>query len=76
MTKLSFLIDTGAADSVVPPRPGDRDCPPSVVWLQAANGTAIAMFGKRRLELDLGLRRSFRRTFIITEVMSPILGTD
>ena len=44
--------------------------------LKAANGTAIATFGKRTLNLDLGLSEQFKWDFIIADVPMPILGID
>ena len=72
-TTLSYLIDTGAAVSVIPPRVSDKPSPPSVVQLQAANGTPIRTFGERSLSLTLGLRRNFTWTFVVADVTSPIL---
>ncbi len=45
-------------------------------YLQAMNDTNITTYGIRSLTLDLGLRRSFRWTFIIANVKQPILGAD
>ena len=48
MSKLSYLIDTGAEVSVLPPRSEDRDRSPIINrQLQTANGTAIRTFGQR-----------------------------
>ena len=55
-----FLVDTGAAVSVLPPVKSDRQHSQSGVHLLAANGTAILTFGTRSLTLNLGLRRPFR----------------
>ena len=78
---VKFLVDTGAAVSVLPP----SYCPLSSVSrsssfrspkLQAANSSPIATHGQQLLEIDLGLRRPFRWVFIIADVRQPILGAD
>ena len=70
-TAIRFLVDTGAAVSVITPA-ADKRCQQNLT-LQAANGTSIATYGKRSLTLDLGLRRSFQWVFIVAV---PILGAD
>ena len=78
---VKFLVDTGAAVSVLPP----SYCPLSSVSrsssfrspkLQAANSSPIATHGQQLLEIDLGLRRPFRWVFIIADVRQPILGAN
>lgn len=44
--------------------------------LGAANGTVINTYGSKLLELNLGLRRSFKHPFIVASVRRPILGAD
>ncbi|EZA58473.1 hypothetical protein X777_01172 [Ooceraea biroi] len=44
--------------------------------LFAANHTVIPTYGEKRITLDLGLRRKFVWTFIIADVVQPILGCD
>lgn len=75
-TCLSFLIDTGADVSVLPPRDIDKSNPPHSIALFAANGTPIRTFGERRMSLTLGLRRYFNWNFIIGDVDKPIIGKD
>ncbi|GBP45729.1 Transposon Tf2-9 polyprotein [Eumeta japonica] len=41
-----------------------------------ANGTEIKTYGLKTLVVDLGLRRSFRWTFVIADVKQHILGAD
>ncbi|GBP26297.1 Retrovirus-related Pol polyprotein from transposon 412 [Eumeta japonica] len=43
---------------------------------QPSNGTEIKTYGLKTLIVDLGLRRSFRWTFVIADVKQPILGAD
>lgn len=75
-TSSKYLIDTGADVSVVPRKWFASKQPPAPLQLYAANGTVIATFGKRLLQLDLGLRREFHWPFIIAEVSQPIIGAD
>jgi len=70
-----FLIDTGADVSVIPaPITGRRM--PSNFQLSAANSSKINTFGRKVLTLNLGLRRNFTWSFIIADVVKPILGAD
>ena len=75
ITKQRFLIDTGAAVSVLPPTKADRNRSSSL-QLTAANGTPIPTHGQRSITLDLGLKRCFRWIFIIADTPAPILGAD
>ena len=73
---LHFLVDTGAAVSVLPPYHTERKRPRADLTLQAVNGSPIATYGTHSLTLDLGLRRTFRWVFIVADVERPILGAD
>jgi len=70
-----FLVDTGADVSVIPAVPKERRNK-SKYTLCAANGTPIATFGQKLLQLDFGLRRSFQWPFCMAAVSKPILGID
>lgn len=72
----TFLVDTGAAVSVLPPSPTDRKYPQPHFNLQAANGSNISTFGRKSLTLNLGLRRSLPWIFVVADVSKPILGAD
>ena len=74
--KLTFLVDTGAQVSVLPPTHTDRLRKQEGFTLSAVNGTAIAIYGTRSLTLNLGLRRTFRWIFIIADIHKPLLGAD
>ena len=74
-SNISFLVDTGAEISVIPPTPGNKPITTDFK-LQAANGTKIDSFGKKTLSLDIGLHRPFQWTFIQARVKTPILGAD
>ncbi|UYV77288.1 hypothetical protein LAZ67_15000347 [Cordylochernes scorpioides] len=56
--------------------PPVKDSRPSHRQLFAASGSIIHTYGKRRLELDLGLGRLFRWPFIIADVGVSIIGAD
>lgn len=72
-----FLVDTGAEVSIIPPSSSDRTAHHhSQFSFQAVNSTHIPTYGVRSLTLDLGLRRTFRWTFIVADVKKPILGAD
>ena len=71
-----FLVDTGAAVSVVPPSRTERLHQRQDLSLQAVNNTKIATYGMRSVSLELGLRRTFRWVFVIADVKKPILGAD
>ena len=75
-TSHHFLIDTGAAISVVPPTARERQFTHNVPSLQAANGSSITTYGRKSLTVDLGLRRQFCWTFIIADVRNAIIGAD
>ncbi|UYV77242.1 hypothetical protein LAZ67_15000213 [Cordylochernes scorpioides] len=74
--KISFLLDTGAEISVLPPRPEDRRRGSTKFTLTAANNSPIKTYGERFLNLDLGLRRDFKWRFIIADTNKAILGAD
>ncbi len=73
---LTFLVDIGAAVSVVPPSAIDRKHRQLDFNLQAANGSSISTYGRKSLTLDLGLRRSLPWVFVIADVDKPLLGAD
>ncbi|BHF65921.1 hypothetical protein SprV_0200893500 [Sparganum proliferum] len=72
---VKFLVDSGAEVSVVPPTPAERKTRSSFC-LTAANNSNIPTFGQRSITLDLGLRRIFRRVFIIADVSDALIGAD
>ncbi|CAE1302096.1 unnamed protein product [Acanthosepion pharaonis] len=74
-SNMSFLVDTGAQLSVVPPSPNFTKTN-SAVTLRAANGTNIKTYGEQSLTLDIGLRRTFQWIFTVADVKFPILGAD
>ena len=70
-----YLIDTGAAVSVVPARKEDISSGKPGPPLMAANGARIRTFGTRTLSLQLK-SRFYEWKFIIAEVTQPLLGAD
>lgn len=73
-SKQTFLIDSGAEISVIPPHKSCKK--PTSIKLFAANNTQINTYGNIRLFMDLGLRRKFEWVFVIADVTRPILGAD
>lgn len=74
-SNVSFLVDTGAQISVIPPRPTFSKTKSSVT-LRAANGTHIQTYGQQSMTLDIGLRRNFQWLFTVADVKFSIFGTD
>ena len=75
-SSLSFLVDTGAEVSVIPPSGSTNSRCHTGYALRAVNQSSIATYGTRSLTLDLGLRRTFRWVFIVADVQHTILGAD
>ena len=73
---IRFLVDTGSEVSVIPPSASDRNHVPDTLSLTAVNNTPIPTYGKRLLNLNLGLRRPFAWVFIIADTRRPIIGAD
>ena len=71
-TEQKFLVDTGAAVSVLPHRSA---APSSGTPLTGADGRAIASWGTVTKKLCFGLR-TFLCTFILAAVSKPILGIN
>ena len=74
--KCKYLIDTGAAVSVLPKScangMSDADSPPLV----AANNSTINTYGNCKRVVDVGLKREYPWTFIVADVQQPIIGAD
>ena len=56
--KCKYLIDTGAAVSVLP----------------KANNSTINTYGNCKRVVDVGLKREYPWTFIVADVKQPIIG--
>jgi len=76
LSRLIFLIDSGADLSVIPNKLFGITTKDATPNLSAANNTVIDTYGTKLLEISLGLRRSFHHTFILASVDRPILGAD
>ena len=72
LSRQVFLVDTGAARSVLP---HFSTAPPSGPRLVGADGKFIASWGSRTVPLMFGSRR-FSHTFTLAAVDRPILGFD
>jgi len=70
-----FLVDTGAAVSILPAPAASRLTQPTRPDLSAANGTPIPVYGSRRLTIVLSKRR-YAWTFLVAKVSQAILGAD
>ena len=73
--KTRYLIDSGAAWSIVPPTPQQRTTGPNAWRLEAANGSEIPCYGLTEKEICIE-DRFFPFTFIIADVQQPIIGAD
>ena len=69
--RLRFLIDSEEEISLIPPTPSERLTPNPNFVLQAVNRSNIKTYGQKLLELDLGLRRTFRWIFVVADVPNP-----
>ena len=70
-----YLVDTGAAVSVIPARCQDKCSSHTGPILTAANRAPVSTFGKRSVNLQFHARR-YSWDFIIAEVTQPLLGAD
>ena len=68
--KCNYLIDTGAAVSVLPKSCANRTSDAACLPLVAADNTAINTY------VDVGLQRDYAWTFIVADVKQPIIGAD
>ena len=85
-TSVDFLIDTGAAVSVLPPSfvplssrlamSSSSGSSSPARQLKAANSSSIATYGQHLLDLNLGLRISFKWIFVVADVSFSITGAD
>ena len=73
---MKYLIDTGAAVSVLPKsctnKISDADCLP----LAAANNTTVNTYSTSKRDVDVGLKRDYTWNFIVADVQQPIIGAD
>ena len=76
LDKCRYLIDTGAAVSVLPKSCANGTVGTGSLPLVAANNTTITTYGTYKKRVDVGLKRDYNWTFIVAEVAQPILGAD
>lgn len=69
-------MDSGADISVLPISKFKNDKRASDVILTAANGSRIQTYGRKLLNVNLGLRREFPFIFTIANIEKPIIGAD
>ena len=74
--KCNYLVDTGAAVSVLPKSCANRTSDAACLPLVAANNTTINTYGNCRRVVDVGLKRDYAWTFIVADVKQPIIGAD
>lgn len=73
-TKIVFLIDSGSDVSIIPR--SSRDRKPEELELYAANNTVIHTYGRRKLTVNLGLRRALTWPFIVADTKSANIAAD
>ena len=71
-----FLVDACAKVRVLPPSRTECKYPQDNHNLLAVNRLSIVTYGERSLTIKLGLRRTFRRVFIVANMQNSILGAD
>ena len=74
--KCKYLIDTGAAVSVLPKSCTNRTSDAACLPLVSANNTTINTYGTSRRIVDVGLKRDYAWTFIVADIKQPIIGAD
>ena len=74
--KCRYLIDTGAAVSVLPRSCANGTVDADSLPLVAANNSTIATYGTSKRIVDVGLKKEYSWTFIVADVKQPILGAD
>jgi len=73
---LFFLIDWATdISAAVPTSPSQKKAKP-IALLYAANETSIAVYERRIMELNIGLRQSSLWDFCVADIDRPILGID
>ena len=74
--KCRYLIDTGAAISVLPKSCANWISGADSLPLVAANNNTIKTYGNCKRVVDVGLKREYPWTFIVADVQQPIIGAD
>ena len=74
--KCRYLIDTGAAVSVLPRSCANGTVDSDSLPLVTVNSSTITTYGTSKRIVDVGLKREYSWTFIVADVKQPILGAD
>ncbi|CAH8603364.1 unnamed protein product [Dicrocoelium dendriticum] len=74
-SSITFLIGTGAEVSVIPATANDKHSAPTYN-LRAANGSPIASFGQRIMNLNINSRRDFQWVFMVASVPFAIISIE
>ena len=74
--KCNYLIDTGAAVSVLPKSCTNGTADTGSLPLVAANNTTITTYGNCKRIVDVGLKRDYAWIFIEADIKQPILGAN
>ena len=74
--KCRYLIDTGAAVSVLPKSCANGISDADSLPLVADNNSTIHTYGNSKRVVDVGLKREYPWTFIVADVQQPIIGAD
>ena len=74
--KCNYLIDTGAAVSVLPWSCANETVNADSLPLVAANNSTITTYGTSKRIVDVVLKREYSWTFIVADIKQPILGAD
>ena len=74
--KCRYLIDTGAAVSVLPKSCANGISDAGSLPLVAANNSTIHTYGNCKRVVDVRLKREYPWTFIVADVQQPIIGAD
>ena len=74
--KCRYLIDTGAAVSVLPKSCANGISGADSLPMVAANNSTIKTYGNCKRVVDVGLKREYPWTFIVADVQQPIIGAD
>ena len=74
--KCKYLIDTGAAVSVLPKSCANGISDADSLPLVAPNNSTIHTYGNCKCVVDVGLKREYPWTFIVADVQQPIIGAD
>lgn len=71
-----YLVDTGSSVSLLPVKSNQVHKLSPAYDLLAANGTAIATYGTKEVQVRISVNRSLTWSFIIADVKQAIIGID